>query len=46
MEAVLNEFSALPLSKESVASLKGKMHGLGMDHLFPEVLAKVAEAQR
>lgn len=46
IEGILKEFIKAPLTKDTVASLKSKMAGLGMDHLFPEVLAKVAEGQR
>jgi hypothetical protein len=46
IERILDEFAKTPLTSESMAALKAQMTDLGMQHLFPETLAKVAEGQR
>jgi len=46
VETILNKFVAIPLSNESIAALRSEMSELGLAHLFPEVLAGVAEGQR
>lgn len=45
INAIVDEFSKGPLTQESVGQLRTKMSGLGMGHLFPEVLATVAEGK-
>jgi predicted ATPase len=45
IKAIMDEFSKGPLTQDSVSQLKTKMSGLGMGHLFPEVLATVAEGK-
>jgi predicted ATPase len=45
INAIVDEFSKGPLTQESVSQLKTKMNDLGMGHLFPEVLATVAEGK-
>jgi predicted ATPase len=45
INAIVDEFSKGPLTQESVSQLRTKMGGLGMGHLFPEVLATVAEGK-
>jgi len=45
IKAIVDEFSKGPLTQDSVSQLKTKMSTLGMGHLFPEVLATVAEGK-
>ncbi len=46
IDAILNQFTSVPLTQESLATLKSEMNTVGMGHFFPEVLAKVAGAQK
>lgn len=45
IDAIVDEFSKGPFTQASVSELKTKMSTLGMGHLFPEVLATVAEGK-
>jgi hypothetical protein len=43
--SIVDEFSKGPLTQDSVTLLRTKMTALGMEHLFPETLAAVAEGK-
>nr|WP_315849822.1 AAA family ATPase [Zavarzinella formosa] len=45
IDLILEEFTRIPLTQDSMTSLKAKMTELGMGQHFPGVLAKVAESQ-
>ncbi len=45
IDAILEEFTKVPLTQDSMTTLKSKMTELGMGQHFPGVLAKVAESQ-
>lgn len=45
IDAIVDEFSKGPFTQETVSELRTKMGALGMGHLFPEVLATVAEGK-
>lgn len=45
IDALVEEFGKGPFTQASVSELKSKMSNLGMGHLFPEVLATVAEGK-
>jgi hypothetical protein len=46
IDDLLGEFSNTPLTKDSVGQLRQRMSDLGMEYLFPKVLAQVAEDQK
>jgi len=46
IETVLGRFIKVPISAESIESLRTELTALGMQHMFPEMLARVAEGQR
>lgn len=46
INALLEEFSNAPLTQDAIAKLREKMAGLGMQYLFPQVLADVAGSQQ
>lgn len=45
IDALVEEFGKGPFTQAAVSELKSKMSTLGMGHLFPEVLATVAEGK-
>jgi hypothetical protein len=45
IDSIVEEFSRAPLTQDSVKQLRTKMRELGMEHLFPDTLATVAESK-
>lgn len=46
ISGILDEFASQPISEQTIADLRERMKGLGLERLFPSTLASVAQRQK
>lgn len=46
ISGILDEFASQPISEQTIAALRERMKGLGLERFFPSTLASVAQRQK